>query len=54
VVQPGPAPRFSATPSAINGPAPQRGERGFAALADWGFDEAAIAKLRERGLGYMT
>jgi alpha-methylacyl-CoA racemase len=54
VVQPGPAPRFSATPSAINGPAPQRGEQGLAALANWGFDEAAIAKLRERGLGYMT
>jgi alpha-methylacyl-CoA racemase len=54
VVQPGPAPRFSATPSAINGPAPQRGEQGLAALANWGFNEAAIAKLRERGLGYMA
>jgi alpha-methylacyl-CoA racemase len=54
VVQPGPAPRFSATPSSINGPAPQRGEHGLAALADWGFDEAAIVNLRERGLGYIT
>jgi alpha-methylacyl-CoA racemase len=54
VVQPGPAPRFSATPSAINGPAPQRGERGQAALKDWGFDETAIAQLRARGLGYKS
>ncbi|WP_277187892.1 CaiB/BaiF CoA-transferase family protein [Caballeronia sp. BR00000012568055] len=54
VVQPGPAPRFSATPSAIKGPAPQRGERGSVALKDWGFDEAAVEKLRARGLAYMS
>jgi alpha-methylacyl-CoA racemase len=52
VVQPAPAPRFSATPSSIAGPAPERGEHGLAALRDWGFDEAAIARLRERGLAY--
>jgi alpha-methylacyl-CoA racemase len=51
-VQPAPAPRFSATPSAIGGPAPARGEHGLAALHEWGFDEASVAQLRERGLGY--
>ena len=52
VVQPAPAPRFSATPSAIGRSAPARGECGLNALRDWGFDETAIAGLRERGLGY--
>ncbi|EIF35707.1 putative acyl-CoA transferase/carnitine dehydratase [Burkholderia sp. Ch1-1] len=52
VVQPAPAPRFSATPSAIAKPAPQRGEHGLAALRDWGFDEAAVERMREHGLGY--
>jgi alpha-methylacyl-CoA racemase len=52
-VQPAPAPRFSATPSAIVGPAPQRGERGLAALRDRGFDEAAVTCLHEHGLGYQ-
>jgi len=53
VVQPAPAPRFSATPSAVAGPAPQRGEQGLAALFDWGFDEASVARLCEHGLGYQ-
>ena len=52
VVQPAPAPRFSATPSTIAKPAPQRGEHGLAALRDWGFDETAVARMREHGLGY--
>lgn len=52
VVQPAPAPRFSATPSIIASAAPQRGEHGLAALRDWGFDELALAGLREQGLGY--
>jgi len=51
-IQPAPAPRFSATPSAIGKPAPARGERGLSALRDWGFDEAAVARMRESGLGY--
>ncbi|WP_233849923.1 CaiB/BaiF CoA transferase family protein [Paraburkholderia sp. HD33-4] len=51
-VQPAPAPRFSATPSAIGKPAPARGERGQSALRDWGFDDAALARMREQGLGY--
>jgi alpha-methylacyl-CoA racemase len=53
VVQPAPAPRFSATPSAIAKPAPQRGEHGLAALRDWGFDQSAVERLREHGLGYQ-
>ncbi|QGZ61467.1 CaiB/BaiF CoA transferase family protein [Paraburkholderia acidisoli] len=53
VVQPAPAPRFSGTPSALGARAPARGERGLSALLDWGFDEAAIARMRENGLGYV-
>ncbi|MDM0072682.1 CaiB/BaiF CoA-transferase family protein [Variovorax sp. J31P207] len=51
VIQPGPAPRFSATPSALPRPAPARGELGEAALRDWGFDPTAIARLQQQGLG---
>jgi len=51
-VVPAPAPRFSATPSAAGARAPRRGEHGFAALTDWGFDSAALARLRELGLGF--
>ncbi|QBR01133.1 CaiB/BaiF CoA transferase family protein [Paraburkholderia pallida] len=51
VIQPAPAPRFSATPSKLSAPAPARGEGGHAALRAWGFDEAAVARLREKGLG---
>ena len=51
VMQPGPAPRFSATPSALPRSAPARGEHGGAALRDWGFDADAIARLRQQGLG---
>ncbi|MFM0071625.1 CaiB/BaiF CoA-transferase family protein [Paraburkholderia sediminicola] len=53
VVQPAPAPRFSATPSVIAKPAPQRGEHGLTALRDWGFDQAAVERMREHGLGYQ-
>ena len=51
VMQPAPAPRFSATPSECPKREPARGEHGVAALRDWGFDEAAIAALKARGLG---
>ncbi|SPB13786.1 L-carnitine dehydratase [Caballeronia novacaledonica] len=54
VVQPGPAPRFSATPSKIARPAPERGEHGLDALRDWGFDASSVARLREGGLGYQS
>ncbi|WP_053119721.1 CaiB/BaiF CoA-transferase family protein [Pseudomonas sp. P1.31] len=54
VVQPVPAPRFLSTPSATPRPAPQRGEHGGEALRDWGFDIAAIERLRELGLGFKA
>ncbi|MFZ0266709.1 CaiB/BaiF CoA transferase family protein [Caulobacter sp.] len=49
VTQPAPAPRFSATPGAIQGPPPKIGADNDAALADWGFSAEAIAVLREQG-----
>lgn len=49
VVQPAPAPRFSATPSSIQRPPPHPGERGDEALADWGVPEAEIDALRASG-----
>ncbi|MHA1114428.1 MAG: CoA transferase, partial [Alphaproteobacteria bacterium] len=48
-VQPAPAPRFSRTPGAIQGPAPEPGEHTDAGLADWGFSAAEIAALRGSG-----
>lgn len=48
-VQPGPAPRFSRTPAQIARPAPQPGQHTGEALADWGFDAAAVAALQESG-----
>jgi alpha-methylacyl-CoA racemase len=52
IVQPAPAPRFSRTPGAVRGPPPERGQGGRAALVDWGFDDAAIERLRAQGLGF--
>ncbi len=52
VVQPAPAPRFSRTPAAVSRPPPQRGAGGREALADWGFDDAAIASLTQLGVGF--
>ena len=54
VTQPGPAPRFSATPSALPRSAPARGEHGAAALRDWGFDPDAISRLQQQGLGLLA
>jgi alpha-methylacyl-CoA racemase len=45
VVQPAPAPRFSATPGAIQGPPPAIGAHNREALTDWGFTEAEISAL---------
>jgi alpha-methylacyl-CoA racemase len=42
VTQPAPAPRFSATPGAIQGPPPTVGAHDREALADWGFSPAEI------------
>jgi len=48
-VQPAPAPRFSRTPAVRPGPVPKGGQGADEALADWGFDAAAVAALREKG-----
>jgi alpha-methylacyl-CoA racemase len=45
VTQPAPAPRFSATPGAIQGPPPAIGAHTRDALADWGFSDAEIQRL---------
>ncbi len=52
VDQPAPAPRFSRTPGAVRRAPPERGQGGRAALADWGFGDADIARLRSLGLGF--
>ncbi|MDA1116835.1 MAG: CaiB/BaiF CoA-transferase family protein [Proteobacteria bacterium] len=52
VEQPSPAPRFSATPTAVPREPPERGAGGRAALAQWGFGAADLLKLRNAGLGY--
>ena len=49
VVQPAPAPRFSATPGAIQGPPPAIGAHDQEALGDWGFSPAAIEALKASG-----
>jgi alpha-methylacyl-CoA racemase len=49
IMQPAPAPRFSRTPGGIDRPPPHAGQHTFEVLADWGFGEADIAKLKETG-----
>ncbi|CAN7365036.1 CoA transferase [Phenylobacterium sp. LjRoot164] len=49
VVQPAPAPRFSATPGEIQGPPPAIGAHDREALGDWGFSAAAIDELKAAG-----
>jgi len=49
VTQPAPVPRFSRTPGRIARGAPQRGEGGAQALADWGFSHGEIEGFRARG-----
>jgi alpha-methylacyl-CoA racemase len=46
VVQPAPAPRFSSTPGAIQGPPPTIGQHNLSALRDWGLSEELIDRLR--------
>ena len=52
IAQPAPAPRFSRTPGAIQGPTPPLGADTDATLADWGFsatrDRAAPRRGRDR------
>ncbi len=49
VKQPGPAPRFSRTASAVGGPPAFAGQHTSEVLADWGFDRRRIAALIETG-----
>jgi alpha-methylacyl-CoA racemase len=49
VIQPAPAPRFSATPGAIQGPPPATGAHDREALGDWGFSGAEIDALQASG-----
>ena len=49
MAQPAPAPRFSRTPGAIQGPTPPLGGDTDATLADWGFSTSEIAHLHEVG-----
>ena len=49
--QPAPAPRFSRTPGSTRRPPPERGALGREALADWGFDAAAVEALVALGVG---
>jgi alpha-methylacyl-CoA racemase len=50
VLQPAPAPRFSATPGAIQGPPPKTGEHDREALADWGFTPEELERLIAGGV----
>ncbi|MES3001367.1 MAG: CaiB/BaiF CoA-transferase family protein [Pseudomonadota bacterium] len=50
IVQPAPAPRFDRTPTGIPTPPQAPGEGSRAALADWGWDKAAIDALCEAGV----
>jgi alpha-methylacyl-CoA racemase len=45
VIQPAPAPRFSATPSGVPSAPPERGADTEEVLRDWGFDAQEIATL---------
>jgi alpha-methylacyl-CoA racemase len=49
VLQPGPAPRYSRTEAAIQGPAAHPGQHTDDVLSSFGFDSSEIAKLREAG-----
>ena len=49
VTQPAPAPRFSQTPGAIQGPPPAIGAHDREALGDWGFSSSDIDALKAAG-----
>jgi alpha-methylacyl-CoA racemase len=49
VTQPGPAPRFSRTPSKIQRPPAKPGEHTEEALRDWGFANTDLEALRKSG-----
>jgi alpha-methylacyl-CoA racemase len=50
VVQPAPAPRFSATPGAVQGPPPGIGAHNASGLADWGFPPETVEDLKKNGV----
>ena len=50
VVQPAPAPRFSATPADLPRPPAKLGEHTESALLDWGFSAGEIDTLRDAGI----
>jgi alpha-methylacyl-CoA racemase len=50
VVQPAPAPRFSATQGAVQGPPPGIGAHNVSCLEDWGLDTSTIRRLQESGV----
>ena len=49
VVQPGPAPRFSRTPSAVSKPPSHPGADTLVGLLEWGVPEEAVRALRAAG-----
>ncbi|MBL4721502.1 MAG: CoA transferase, partial [Alphaproteobacteria bacterium] len=49
VTQPGPAPRFERTPSAVQSGCAYAGEQTREALSDWGFPEDATDSLLASG-----
>ena len=49
VVQPSPAPAFSATPGKVQGPPPGIGAHTDTALADWGFSADQVSALKAAG-----
>ena len=49
VIQPAPAPRFSATPGKIQGPPPSIGAHDQEALSEWGFSAGDIGALKAAG-----
>jgi alpha-methylacyl-CoA racemase len=49
VTFPAPAPRLSRTPAVAGGPPPAPGQDTAGVLRDWGFDDEAIAELRDAG-----
>lgn len=51
VCHPAPAPRFSRTPGSISRRAPQRGEGGLEALADWGIAADVIRAFQPNDMG---
>ena len=49
ITQPAPAPRFSRTEPELDLPPPHAGQHTDEVLADWGFDAAELASLRQSG-----